>query len=71
MIIFCWLQDGMTPIMHAIKKGDAGMVDRLLDAGADVEMRSNVSECHIDYRPHLFSIHSWDYVSCIASILTC
>ena len=38
-------QDGMSALMHAAKSGNAATVKALVDAGADVTIRSKVNLC--------------------------
>jgi len=39
----CFLQDGLTPLVRAVKKGHLEVASLLLDRGADPEARDKVS----------------------------
>ena len=40
--LLCLIQDGMTPLFHAVNCGKADTVKVLLEAGADLETKDNV-----------------------------
>jgi hypothetical protein len=49
------LQDGLTPLVVAVHKGHAAVLDRLIAAGADVESRMQVVHAHIRGKASLYT----------------